>query len=63
MSTTVDILCLTLRALTSTTVDILCFNPYNTDVDYSRHSVFLLAPVQPVVKSTICLQSGNTDIC
>ena len=25
-------------------------NPCNTDVDYSRHSVFLLAPAQPVVK-------------
>ena len=35
-----DIMCLTLRAPMSTTVDILCFNPYSTDVNYSRHSVF-----------------------
>ena len=39
------------------------FNPQHTDVDYSRHSVFLVAPASPVVESKLCFQSWNTDIC
>ena len=28
----------------------LTLNPYSTDVDHNRHSLFLLAPAWPVIK-------------
>ena len=44
MSTTIDSCSLTSRALIST-VDMPSFDSESTDVNYSRYSVFLLAPV------------------
>ena len=41
----------------------MSINPENTNVDYSRRSVFLLGPVQPVFKNKTYPKSLRTDIC
>ena len=55
-----DLAWVTLLKLFQSICDI---NPWHTDVDYSQHSMFSLAPIWSVVESKICFHSWNSDVC